>query len=95
MCGARACFPLARLAGWLAGCRHARQIGRGVLVAIEDGVAVETVEALAAMGHRVERMAGAQRQTFGRGQIIRVTPGKPTRACLAADMLLLCLYLTG
>ena len=49
-------------------------VGRGVLVALEDGIADDVVAALKGKGHNIKLLQGAQRSTFGRGQIIRVHP---------------------
>lgn len=49
-------------------------VGKGVVVAIEEGVSDKTISALKAKGHNVRFMKGMHRQTFGRGQIIRVHP---------------------
>ncbi len=42
----------------------------GGRVGLEEGIPTATVEALAAMGHAVEVVAGHERALFGRGQII-------------------------
>jgi gamma-glutamyltranspeptidase/glutathione hydrolase len=43
----------------------------GVTVYLEEGIAAETAQALAEMGHQVAVLTGYQRTIFGRGQIIR------------------------
>jgi gamma-glutamyltranspeptidase/glutathione hydrolase len=43
-------------------------------VAVEEGIPMETVVRLEAMGHRVQPIAGYGRAMFGRGQIIRREP---------------------
>jgi gamma-glutamyltranspeptidase/glutathione hydrolase len=42
----------------------------GGAVALEEGVPAETMDRLAAMGHRVEGLSGHERATLGRGQVI-------------------------
>jgi gamma-glutamyltranspeptidase/glutathione hydrolase len=43
-------------------------------VELEDGIPLETMAALAQMGHAVVPVTGYARATFGRGQIIRCEP---------------------
>ncbi|KAJ1728224.1 hypothetical protein LPJ61_004151 [Coemansia biformis] len=42
-------------------------------IAVEEGIADATVDALRRMGHRVHVVTGLQRSVFGRGQVIRQT----------------------
>lgn len=44
------------------------------VVALEDGISLETMAQLAAMGHPIRPMVGTGRAIFGRGQIIRRDP---------------------
>ncbi len=44
------------------------------IIALEDGIAIETMAGLAAMGHMIRPMVGTGRAIFGRGQIIRRDP---------------------
>jgi gamma-glutamyltranspeptidase/glutathione hydrolase len=46
-------------------------------VALEDGIPVFTMAALADMGHTISSITGYQRAMFGRGQIICKLPGSP------------------
>jgi gamma-glutamyltranspeptidase/glutathione hydrolase len=43
-------------------------------VMLEEGIPVETADALAALGHNVRTASGYERVIFGRGQIIRRDP---------------------
>ena len=44
------------------------------IIALEDGIPIETMAGLAAMGHTIRPMVGVGRAIFGRGQIIRRNP---------------------
>jgi gamma-glutamyltranspeptidase/glutathione hydrolase len=46
----------------------------GGRVALEEGIRIETVSALAGMGHPVDVVSGYERALFGRGQVIRRDP---------------------
>ena len=43
----------------------------GSKVALEEGIPLEVLGELKKMGHRVDKVTGYERSTFGRGQIIR------------------------
>lgn len=45
---------------------------RDPVVSVEEGVGIDAVEGLRAMGHKVDVVEGLNRGMFGRGQVIRV-----------------------